>query len=485
MTGGVSVAEQIKFGTDGWRGITAYDFTYANVLLVTEAVSRHLHGEGKAGGLVLIGFDTRFLAREFAHAAAHHLKSAGFMPKVTAAPVPTPAIAFGAVRYGAAGAIQFTASHNPYYYNGFKFIMDYGGPALPETTDSITAHIREIRSEGFSADAARGEFKDTFDVKEDYFAQLNKLTDASLIAAAGMKILYNPLWATGAGWLDDYLTRHEVSVKTVNANRDVLFGGFMPDPNEKILAPMRNEVLDGGFSAGLATDGDSDRFAAFDACGEFMTANQLIPIIAHYLIRQKGMRGPIVRTVVTTSLLDRIAAANGLELIETPVGFKYVGDEIRKGALCGGEESGGFSMAGHVPEKDGILANILACEAAAAMAGGDLGKLRDEIFSEYGPSYFRRNDLHLTPEGKAEVMEQASALAEHFKERGGELWGAPVESVVTIDGVKFVLSGGRSIAIRPSGTEPVVRVYIEAPDAESLDSLDEKSSRWIETTAEV
>ncbi len=479
------MAEQIKFGTDGWRGITAYDFTYANVLLATEAVAKHLISEGKGGSLVLIGYDTRFLAREFAHAAAHRLKAAGFKPKVAAAPVPTPAIAFGAVHYAAAGAIQFTASHNPYYYNGFKFIMDYGGPALPETTDSITAHIRELRAEGFDAQAARGEFSETFDAKEDYFAQLDTLTSAGEIAKAGMKILYNPLWATGAGWLDEYLRRHGVGVKVINGNRDVLFGGEMPDPNEKILEPMRKEVVDGGFGAGIATDGDSDRFAAFDASGGFMTANQLIPIIAHYLIRHKGKRGPIVRTVVTTSLLDRIAAANGLELIETPVGFKYVGDELRKGALCGGEESGGFSMAGHVPEKDGILANILACEAAAVMTGGDLGKLRAEIFAEYGASFFRRNDLHLTQEGKTEVMEQANALAEHFRERGGELWGVPVNGVVTIDGVKFALEGGRSIAMRPSGTEPVVRVYLEAPDAESLDALDEKSSRWIEATAEV
>jgi phosphomannomutase len=474
---------RIKFGTDGWRGITAYDFTFSNVLLVTEAIARYLNRCGGEQRRFLIGFDTRFLANEFAHASAHHLAERGLDVAVADAPIPTPAIAYAIKHFGAAGAIQFTASHNPYYYNGLKFLPDFAGPAMPETTDAITANIGALVAEGFAAERDDRAFGATFDIKDEYFVHLDTLVDARRIAQAGMRILYNALWATGAGWLDAFLRGRGVAVDTMNADRDVLFAGSMPDPSEGVLAPMADEVKAGGYDVGLATDGDSDRFAAFDKLGNYLTANQLIPIIAHYLIVHRGLAGDLVRTVVTSSLLDRIAKSQGRRLIETKVGFKYVGDELRRGALCGGEESGGFSMAGHVPEKDGILANLLVCEAVAAMADGDLGRCLEGIFDMYGANITRRNDLHLSEDGKNAVMEQAHALAEHFCERGGELWGISVVDTVTIDGAKFILDDHRSITIRPSGTEPVVRVYMEAPTHELLDDLDGKASRWIETIA--
>ncbi len=475
--------KEIKFGTDGWRGITADDFTFENVMLVAESVRMYLNSNSIETRPLLIGYDMRFLADDFAHATANYLESKGMKAIVAESPLPTPAVAFAVKHLGAAGAIQFTASHNPYYYNGFKFIPDFAGPAMPITTDAITANIKALTTEKFSAEIDTSRTDNLFNIKEEYFKQLDRLVSSDAIRDAGMKLVYNALWGTGFGWLDTYLLDRGVKIETINGHRDVLFGGSMPDPNEVILAPMSKVVRDGGFHAGLATDGDSDRFAAFDREGEYFTANQLIPIIAHYLIVTRGLSGDLVRTVVTSSLLDRIAAEHNRELIETKVGFKYVGDELRRGALCGGEESGGFSMAGHVPEKDGILANLLACEAAAVMAGGDLSAALDILFEEYGTNITRRHDLHLTDEGKSAVMEQAMTLAEHYKERGGEIWGIPVKTTVTIDGAKFVMKGNRSIAIRPSGTEPVVRVYMEAPTIKELTEIDDKSSRWIEMIA--
>jgi len=474
----------IKFGTDGWRGITADDFTFNNVLLVAESIRKYLNAERPETRPILIGYDTRFLASEFAQVAAHHFSNCGMSVAVAPEPIPTPAIAFAVKHLGASGAIQFTASHNPYYYNGLKFIPDFAGPAMPETTDAITANIKSLTNEGFRAEPVRDRFEQTFSIREKYFEQLDGLVETDAMAKAGMRILYNALWGTGAGWLDAYLSERGIPVETMNANRDVLFGGEMPDPNETILQPMRDRIRQEGLSLGVATDGDSDRFAAFDKHGNFMSPNQLLPIIAHYLIAHRGLSGNIVRTVVTSSMLDAIAKKHGREIIETPVGFKYIGNELRKGALCGGEESGGFSMVDHVPEKDGILANLLMCEAAAVMGDGDISACLEMIHKEYGPRLSRRNDLNLTDVGKNAVMENANMLAEHFKERGGELWGMLVKDVVTIDGVKFVLENDQSIAMRPSGTEPVVRVYLEAPNADLLDGIDDKVSKWVEATAE-
>ncbi|MEP0814708.1 MAG: phosphoglucomutase/phosphomannomutase family protein [bacterium] len=473
----------VKFGTDGWRGITASDFTFSNVILVAEAIRRHLTAGGAERRVLLIGYDTRFLARNFAHSTAGYLGANGLSVAVADAPIPTPAIAFAVKHLGAAGAIQFTASHNPYYYNGLKFIPDFAGPAMPETTDAITAIIKELTDCGWSGEySTRVDFGKTFEVRSDYFAHLDELIDANAIKNAGIKVLYNALWATGSGWLDGYLRGRGIEVETMNAERDVLFGGSMPDPSYEILKPMESRLAGNGFSLGLSTDGDSDRFAAFDGRGGFATANKLIPLIAHYLIVERGMPGDLVRTVSTSALLDRIAAAHGRGLIETKVGFKYVGHEIRGGALCGGEESGGFSMAGHVPEKDGILACLLACEIAAVLGGGSLSRCFEIIEETYGPSVTKRTDLHLTEEGKAAVLEQAKSLADHYAERGGELWGIPVVKVVSIDGYKFMLAGDRSILVRASGTEPVVRIYLEARTEAELEELDEQITRFIELT---
>ena len=489
----------IKFGTDGWRGIIAADFTFENVLLVAEAVRLYLRteagGSGKTGGEAadggaasgsrqpLIGYDTRFLADDFARAAASHLAGAGMKVAVAAEAVPTPAIAFAVRHYGAQGAIQFTASHNPYYYCGFKFIPDFAGPAMPETTDAITGNIRALKSGGWRPDAISREWRGgKFDIKNDYFAQLDRLVDAGKMKEAGLRALYNPLWATGSGWLDAYLIERGVAVDVMNGSRDVLFGGSMPGPALPILLPEQERMRAGGYSIGLATDGDSDRFSAFDQRGNYYTANQLIPLIADYLIEKKKLKGALVRTVVTSSLLDRIARVQARELVETKVGFKYVGQELRGGALCGGEESGGFSMAGHVPEKDGILACLLACEIAAVEGGGALSPCFDKLYEKYGPCATKRNDYHLTPEGKEAVLEQSAALADHYRGRGGGLWDMPVQKVVTLDGFKFVLSEDRSIAIRASGTEPVIRVYMEARSEDELAEIEEKSARFIETT---
>lgn len=459
--GNVMSTTDIKFGTDGWRGILSDDFIYDNVALVCHAIDEYLHEEGNADGKLLIGYDRRFAAESFAAHAAAAFKLKGRDVLVIDEPSPTPVVAFGVRHLGLAGAVQFTASHNPHYYQGIKFIPDFAGPAMPSTTNRITDIIQE-QSGSYSAPELTMEWDgEVIELKEHYFDHLGKLINTHSLSNAKWKVLYNPMHGVGAHYLDEFLRRAGVEVETINSKRDVLFGHTLPDPSPANLEPLASLLVEKDCQILIANDGDADRFGFLNSAGRYFGANHALPMLADYLVRFRQMKGSLVRTVSTSHLLDDIAKEHGLELKETAVGFKYVGAEMRKGALVGGEESGGFSMQGHIPEKDGILASLLMLEMGATRAES-FETIYQELLAQYSPRAFQRIDRELPEEQKSKLL---SAL-QNYEE--SSFAGKEIESVITIDGVKFILDDGSWVLVRPSGTEPLVRIYLETTKVEGF-----------------
>ncbi|MCD6282738.1 phosphoglucomutase/phosphomannomutase family protein [bacterium] len=456
----------IKFGTDGWRGIISFDFTFPRTVTVAEAVRRYLAETGASDRPLLIGYDNRFQAAEFASNVANYLAGQGQATVVFEAPVPTPVCAFAVRHENAAGALMFTASHNPFYYLGIKFIPDFAGPAETSTTERITDIIFELEKAGFEPPQLNTEWRgETLDVHEDYFAQLDKLVNAAALSTLNDSYLYSSFHGVGAGWLDEYLRRYGVKVDSRFTERDVLFGGLLPDPSPANLESLQPDVAEGDYALLLATDGDADRFGLMTADGEYFGCNRVLPLLAEFLLTTKERTGSLVRTVATSHMLDAVAVAHGMELKETPVGFKYVGRELREGALIGGEESGGLSVEGHVPEKDAILSILLLLDMLATK-GARLSDIWQEFGQQYGQTVFARLDVELPSEMIAELMSDVEALAQT-----STFLDHPVSEVISIDGVKLVLEDGSWVLLRPSGTEAVVRAYLEAPDERGFNLL--------------
>lgn len=457
-------AEKIKFGTDGWRGIIAQDFTFANVRKVTRAIAAYLEKAYAKDKPVLIAYDPRFLAEEFARTAAEILADLGWSVKMTDRDCPTPTIAYNARELDTAGALMFTASHNPAPYCGIKYIPDYAGPATPEITDTIVANIdsaSDAPSEGKNADKIS-----TFDPKPAYVDYLYQLLDVETIRKAKLNVKYDALYSTSRGYLDGILQHCGCQVESFHTWRDVLFGGGMPEPKGEMLVGLVESVKKGNADLGLATDGDSDRFGIVDEKGNVLTPNTILLLLARHLYKNKGQKGAIVRTVATTHLLDTLAEKYGLEIYETAVGFKYVGEKMREtDVLIGGEESGGLSVLGHIPEKDGILADMLVAEAIA-YEGKPLSQLVEEAIADAGgPLYNRRLDLHLTEAHKQAVLEA------YDKTPPDRVAGIAVAQVGRKDGIKLYLEDGGWVLLRPSGTEPLIRVYMETSTLEKLDKI--------------
>jgi phosphomannomutase len=451
-------ADSIRFGTDGWRGIIADDFTFANVCKVTRAIAYYLKTAYTQDRPVLIAYDTRFLADEFAQTAAEVLADEGWTVKIAARDCPTPAIAYSARALNSAGALMFTASHNPAIYCGIKYIPDYAGPATPKITDAIVAQIP-----GASAEPPRDRNKRQiliFDPQPDYLNFLCTLLDVDQIRKARLRVQYDALYSTSRGYLDVVLNHCGCQTETFHMQRDVLFGGGIPDPKGKQLDGLVEAVKRRQADLGVATDGDSDRFGIVDEQGRILTPNAILLLLTRHLIK-KGKTGAIARTVATTHSLDTLALKYGLELHETPVGFKYIGQKMREtDVLIGGEESGGLSITGHIPEKDGVLAAMLVAEAIA-YAGKPLSKLVEEAIAEAGgPRYEQRLDFCLSISHKAALMTTFS------QNPPAEIMGIKVKQVGRKDGIKLHLEDGSWVLLRPSGTEPLMRVYLETDDLE-------------------
>ena len=461
----------ITFGTSGWRGIIADDFTFANVRIAALAIACFLKEKGMQGQGVVVGYDTRFLSEKFAKEVVGVLTHEGVACFVCQRPTPTPVIAHEILRRSAAGGVNITASHNPPIYNGLKFSPEWGGPALPETTQRLEVLAQEIyaRDPSISTlDLEEAATKSLFvpiDPSEAYFATLDTFLDVGVIQRAKPKVLVDVLHGTGAGHLDHYLTTRGVKVQVRRANPDPTFDGMAPEPAPEELAETVRIVQEQGFDIALATDGDADRYGVVDKGGTFVLPNVFLGLLYHELIAQKGMKGDAARSVATSHFLDAVAMLHGQRAIETKVGFKYLGQALWEGrALLAGEESAGLSLKGHVPEKDGILACLLALEAVCRNAV-PLKSLQESLWLQTGPFYTSRVNLPFE-------SAKADALQNILEEEPKELAGVRMASVSRLDGTKWVLEDGSWILLRPSGTEPVVRMYIEARSEQHLRALE-------------
>ena len=451
----------IKFGTDGWRAITGEDFNSQNVEIVTNAIGKYVFEKLGIKKKILIGFDPRHMAKEFAHQCADLLVSSGFEVILSKGVVPTPVLAYGAKLYNAS-AIMFTASHNPPQYLGMKFIPDYAGPATTKITNEIVANLGQKPPQG------KGKLEE-FDFKQPYFNNLKKIIDFEKIKTGvngGTNIIFDGLYSATIGYFDGILDELGIKYQAFRMVHDPNFGGGMPEPKPKYLQELIERVKSHPNSVGLANDGDGDRFGVINEKGEYLSPNVVIAILLLYLKKERGFEGPLVKTVSVSFLLDKIAEKLGVEVIETEVGFKNVGEAMRKtNAIIGGEESGGLSIQGYIPEKDGILANLLILEAMGAR-NKSLVELEEELYELAGAKFFNdRIDLKLENQSLVKVsLEKAKEM-----KNVGEF---KVIKIDTKDGVKLYLDDNTSwILVRPSGTEPLLRLYFESDSLEKIEKL--------------
>ncbi|MGA8539367.1 MAG: phosphoglucomutase/phosphomannomutase family protein, partial [Terriglobales bacterium] len=440
-------------------------------------IARNVSSQKPNGARVIVGRDPRFLGESFCAMAAGILSSHGITPLLIAEPAPTPAISYAVIQSKADGAVNFTASHNPPEYNGIKFSTPDGAPALPEVTSAIESEIRAFDANPPASEETKASSQSQFqaqsiDPRRMYLSRLREIVDLDVIKKAGIKIAFDPMWGAARGYSDALLREAGITVGTVHDTRDVLFGGHAPEPDDHLLEDLRGQMRAIGAAIGIATDGDADRFGIVDGDGTFMQPNYIIALLFDYLVESRGWKNGVGKSVATTNLINALAEKHKIELHETPVGFKYIGELIKQDKiLIGGEESAGLSIRKHVPEKDGVLAGLLCCEMVARR-GASLGKQLSDLFAKVGSFYPLRENFRLTPEVKQKFTEKLRGDPREFH-------GSQVAQVVRTDGLKLVLADGSWVCYRLSGTEPVVRVYSEARSREDLAKLSVAAKAWI------
>jgi phosphoglucomutase len=467
-----TTVDRITFGTSGWRGVIADDFTFAGVRAVSQAIAEYVkdQGPGAGGQGVVVGYDTRFLSEAFAARAAGVLAAHGVRAFLCERDTPTPVVAYEILRRRTAGGIVVTASHNPAEYNGLKFSAAWGGPALPAATRQIEERANAILAgdpvpEMSVADATARGLLERIDPRPSYLERLRGLLDLETIRKARLRVVMDPLYGSARGYLDSFLRDAGCEVTVLHDWRDVTFGGRSPEPSEEHLRELASRVVETGADLGLATDGDADRFGLVDADGSFLEPNYFLGLLLHHLVKGRGWTGGVARSVATSHLVDAVARRLDIPIYETPVGFKYVGELIAQDKLVlGGEESAGLSVKGHVPEKDGILACLLAAELVASRGRMRLQALLQELYAEVGTVLARRLNFHLE-------SRLVAGLRERLKEPPPRLADRTVTEVKRLDGVKMILEDGSWLLLRPSGTEPVVRLYAEASTPQHLEAL--------------
>lgn len=466
----------VKFGTSGWRGLIADDFTFANVRLAVTAIAEHAKVQSK-DPIILVGYDTRFYSEEFSQLAVDILQHHGIRTLRCETFTPTPAVAFEIMRRKLDGAINFTASHNPAQYHGLKFSSADAGPALPEVTKDIETRAARLAANGGVPPLPQAESKstlgETVNLRENYLKRLEQLVQFETLRKANSSFVVDALHGCGAGYLDRTLSDHGVTVEAMRTERDCLFDGSGPDVSEENLAPLRQAVVDSGATAGLATDGDADRFGIVDRDGTWIQPNLILALVYDYLVETRKWKMPAARSVATTQLLDAVAESHGQTVYQTPVGFKYIGQLIREDKIAiGGEESAGLTIRGHLPEKDGILACLLVAEMIAAR-GASIGEQIRALFKKLGREFWPvRENLHLSDEQKANAVKRVAVDA-------STLAGRKVISIDRTDGAKFVFDDGSWMLVRLSGTEPLLRLYVEAQSAAASAKLTREASHWV------
>jgi alpha-D-glucose phosphate-specific phosphoglucomutase len=463
----------IKFGTDGWRAVISDTFTFANLRLVAQAIADYVLDEaGNGRPEVVVGFDTRFLSDRYATEVARVLAGNGIVAHLTRADAPTPAISYAVVDKKAAVGVMITASHNPPRYNGIKLKAAFGGAALPEQAHQIEVYLNR------NQEAARGpnvmdyqvaleqELIRRFDPAWAYYEHLSQLVNLDVISDGELRVVADAMYGSGRKCFTDVLARTRCRVYEIRGEMNPGFGGIHPEPMARYLSALVAAIQANHADLGLATDGDGDRIGAMDANGQFVDPHHIFALALRYLVEQRGWSGTVVKSVSTTRMVDRLAALYNLPLVETPVGFNYIADHMLKNnVLIGGEESGGISIKGHIPEGDGVLMGLLLLEIVSA-AGVPLHELVADLQATVGPTHYTRRDMPLRRRvAKAEMVARLTG------EVPASLGGQEVAEVQTIDGVKYLLSDDSWLLIRPSGTEPVLRVYAEAREPETVDAL--------------
>jgi len=464
----------IKFGTSGWREIIARDFTFENVQLASQAIADYLNAERKLAAsplaarkpFIILGHDARFLGREFSLAAAEVLAANGIESLLCDRCTPTPVIAHTIRARKALGGINFTASHNPAEYQGLKFSTWNGAPATPEVTKQIEANIVKLQAANWTFKAAPfGSYTcKTFNPQPDYFKALKKFIKFDVIKKAKMKLAVELMYGTGRGYLDTLLEKCDAKITRFHDENNPLFGGHHPEPNAHGMEGASALARAGKVQMGLGLDGDADRFGIVDKDGTWLTPNQVLTLALYHLKKNRGWTGAVVRTVPTSHQVDAVAEWLGVKVYETPVGFKYIGALMEsEPIIVGGEESGGLSVKGHVPEKDGILACLLMAELVATEKKS-LGQILKYLEKQCGEFHSDRINISFAPEKKDALLAKlGSGLT--------KIGTYPVEKFITTDGFKFLLPNREWVAFRASGTEPLIRCYIEARTQASLKKL--------------
>lgn len=449
----------ITFGTDGWRAIVGKDFNTDNVTTATNAIAKYIFDNFGMNKKIIIGYDPRNMADVFSMQCAEILADFGFEVLYSKSVIPTPVLAYSAKHLNAC-AIMFTASHNPPEYLGLKFIPDYAGPATSDITDEIMYNL-SVKFKSFG----KGEIRH-YNFKPDYFAHMQKLVDYKKIRELSENIIFDGLYSASIGYFDKILENNGIKFETLHMHHDPNFGGGMPEPKPKYLKELIEKVKAEPDSIGLANDGDADRFGVINEDGEYVSPNEIIAILLMHLKKNKHMEGPLVKTVGASLLLDKVAEKLGVDVIETAVGFKHVGETMRKfNPVIGGEESGGLSIKGHIPEKDGLLANSLILEAMA-YENKSLKQLQHDLYEFAGCKFY--NDRI---DKKLENKEEIQPLLEKFKDLKS-IGDYKVIHTDTKDGVKLYLEDTTSwILIRPSGTEPLLRIYFESDSIDKIEKL--------------
>ena len=465
--------QTISFGTDGWRAIIAKDFTFDNLTAVTQATARWITDENVTANGVVIGYDARFMGREFAEHVASVFAAMQVPVRISSSISPTPAVSWAALHYDAVG-IVITASHNPPNYNGFKIKAPFGGSATPDQIAGVEKRLGQynpdLEIKPYRECLKLGLIRE-ITMTEQYLNVLRERIDFEAIQKSGIRIGHDPMFGSGMGAIKKLLGDQVVEL---HAEVNPSFKGVPPEPIEKNLTEFSAFIPGNNCQIGIANDGDADRIALFDEKGTFVDSHRILSLLVKYLHKEKGLSGTIVKTFSTTDMLNKQAQKYGLPIEVTPIGFKYIAEMIVNGdVIAGGEESGGLSVKGHLPERDGLYIGLLMTEMMVK-SGKKLSELVQELFDEFGDHAYYRNDLH-TEESKKQAM------IGHCKQKKlTQIDGKKVAEWQFTDGIKQILEDGSWLLVRPSGTEPVLRIYAEAPTAEQARAMVEDVTQVVD-----
>jgi phosphomannomutase len=457
--------DKIKFGTDGWRGVIADDFTFSNVRRVAAAIAQYVREESDPARGLIVGYDMRFLSAEFARATAEVLSTAGIPVWLADAGTPTPAVSYAVVARKTAGAVMITASHNPYRWNGVKFKAPYGGSADPAIIHRIEVHLHRLDRARARSRKRQAAAVECVDLTTPYLERLKEMVHLDHIRASGQKFVIDPMYGAGRGCIARLFDAAGIPYREIHSEHNPLFPGLNPEPIEPHVEGLRRAVTEGGFDAGFATDGDADRIGAMDRSGDFIDSHKIFCILLKHLVEDLGLRGEVVKTFSTTQMIDKMARKYQLPLHVTPIGFKYICElMLTRDILIGGEESGGIGIKGHLPERDGILNSLLLAEVMADKKK-TLGELVEDLTQEFGPHFYSRIDLEVERARAQQLVKQVA------QGKFRKFAGLKVTAVEDLDGAKMLFGDSAWLLVRASGTENLLRLYSEAPSREQVNTL--------------